>query len=36
MEMENDVIPRIALYFVGGIGNSGAVCGAVALRRCAP
>ena len=29
MEIENDVIPRIAYYFAGGIGNTGAVCGAV-------
>jgi C_GCAxxG_C_C family probable redox protein len=29
MEMENDVIPRIAFGFAGGIGNTGAVCGAV-------
>jgi C_GCAxxG_C_C family probable redox protein len=30
MEMENDAIPRIAFDFAGGIGNTGAVCGAVA------
>ena len=30
MEMENDAIPRIAFGFAGGIGNTGAVCGAVA------
>ncbi len=30
METENDIIPQIAFYFAGGIGNSGAVCGAVA------
>ena len=29
METENDVIPRIAGAFAGGIGNTGAVCGAV-------
>jgi len=29
MEVENDAIPRIASAFAGGIGNSGAVCGAV-------
>jgi C_GCAxxG_C_C family probable redox protein len=29
MEMENDAIPRIAFDFAGGIGNTGAVCGAV-------
>jgi C_GCAxxG_C_C family probable redox protein len=29
METENDVIPRIASAFAGGIGNTGAVCGAV-------
>ena len=29
METENDAIPRIAGAFAGGIGNSGAVCGAV-------
>jgi len=29
METENDVIPRIANAFAGGIGNTGAVCGAV-------
>jgi C_GCAxxG_C_C family probable redox protein len=30
IETENDIIPRIAFYFAGGIGNTGAVCGAVA------
>jgi C_GCAxxG_C_C family probable redox protein len=30
MEMENDAIPRMAFDFAGGIGNTGAVCGAVA------
>jgi len=29
METENDIIPRIASAFAGGIGNTGAVCGAV-------
>jgi len=29
METENDVIPRIASAFAGGIGNTGTVCGAV-------
>jgi C_GCAxxG_C_C family probable redox protein len=29
METENDAIPRIASAFAGGIGNTGAVCGAV-------
>lgn len=29
METGNDVIPRIASSFGGGIGNTGAVCGAV-------
>ena len=29
METGNDVIPRIASGFAGGIGNTGAVCGAV-------
>ena len=29
METKNDVIPRIASGFAGGIGNTGAVCGAV-------
>jgi C_GCAxxG_C_C family probable redox protein len=28
-EMESEIIPRIATYFAGGIGNTGAVCGAV-------
>jgi len=28
METENDIIPRIAGAFAGGIGNTGAVCGA--------
>jgi C_GCAxxG_C_C family probable redox protein len=30
IETGNDVIPRIASAFGGGIGNTGAVCGAVA------
>ena len=30
IETENDVIPQIAFGFAGGIGNTGAVCGAVA------
>ncbi len=30
METENDIIPRIAGAFAGGIGNTGAICGAVA------
>jgi len=30
IETENDIVPRLALYFAGGIGNTGAVCGAVA------
>ena len=30
IETENDVIPRIAFGFAGGIGNTGSVCGAVA------
>jgi len=29
-EIENEIIPRIASCFGGGIGNTGAVCGAVA------
>ena len=29
IEVEHDIIPRIAFYFAGGIGNTGAVCGAV-------
>ena len=29
IEIENDIIPRIAFGFAGGIGNTGAVCGAV-------
>jgi C_GCAxxG_C_C family probable redox protein len=29
IETENDVIPRIAYAFAGGLGNTGAVCGAV-------
>ncbi len=29
-EIENEVIPQIAACFGGGIGNTGAVCGAVA------
>lgn len=30
MDTQSDVIPRIASAFAGGIGNTGAVCGAVA------
>ena len=30
IETENDVIPQVAFGFAGGIGNTGAVCGAVA------
>ena len=30
IEMDEDVIPPIAFGFAGGIGNTGAVCGAVA------
>jgi C_GCAxxG_C_C family probable redox protein len=29
MDTESDVIPRIASAFAGGIGNTGAICGAV-------
>ncbi len=29
-EIENEIIPRIAFFFAGGIGNTGSVCGAVA------
>ena len=29
IEVGNDIIPRIAFGFAGGIGNTGAVCGAV-------
>jgi C_GCAxxG_C_C family probable redox protein len=29
METESDLIPRIASGFAGGIGNSGAICGAI-------
>jgi C_GCAxxG_C_C family probable redox protein len=29
LELENSAIPQIAFGFAGGIGNSGAVCGAV-------
>jgi C_GCAxxG_C_C family probable redox protein len=29
IETENDLIPQIASGFAGGIGNTGAVCGAV-------
>ncbi len=29
METGNDVVPQIASAFAGGIGNTGAVCGAV-------
>lgn len=28
-DIENDIIPHIAMYFGGGIGLTGAVCGAV-------
>ncbi len=28
--VENEIIPRIAFGFAGGVGNTGAVCGAVA------
>ena len=28
-EIENEIIPRIAFFFAGGFGNTGAVCGAV-------
>jgi C_GCAxxG_C_C family probable redox protein len=27
--IESDVIPQIAFYFAGGMGNTGSVCGAV-------
>ncbi len=30
IEVENDVLSRMAFGFAGGIGNTGAVCGAVA------
>jgi C_GCAxxG_C_C family probable redox protein len=30
IEIESEIIPRIASFFGGGIGNTGAVCGAVA------
>ena len=30
IEIENDIIPRIAFGLAGGIGNTGSVCGAVA------
>ncbi len=30
IEVGNEVIPQIAIGFAGGIGNTGAVCGAVA------
>ncbi len=30
VEVDNEIIPRIAFGFAGGIGNTGAVCGAVA------
>jgi len=30
IEIDNEIIPRIASCFGGGIGNTGAVCGAVA------
>ena len=29
IEIDNEIIPRIAFGFAGGIGNTGAVCGAV-------
>jgi C_GCAxxG_C_C family probable redox protein len=29
LEVEDDIIPQIASGFAGGIGNTGAVCGAV-------
>lgn len=29
MDVDGDIIPRIASAFAGGIGNTGAVCGAV-------
>ena len=29
LEIENQIIPRIAYGFAGGIGNTGAVCGAI-------
>jgi C_GCAxxG_C_C family probable redox protein len=29
-EIESEIIPRIAFFFAGGIGNTGSVCGAVA------
>ena len=39
--IENEIIPRIASCFAGGIGNTGSVCGAVAgammaigLQKC--
>ena len=30
IEIQSEIIPRIASFFGGGIGNTGAVCGAVA------
>jgi C_GCAxxG_C_C family probable redox protein len=30
LEVNNEIIPRIAFGFAGGIGNTGSVCGAVA------
>ena len=30
LEVDTDIIPRIAFGFAGGIGNTGAVCGSVA------
>jgi C_GCAxxG_C_C family probable redox protein len=30
IEIDNEIIPRIAFGFAGGIGNTGGVCGAVA------
>jgi len=29
IEIDEKIIPQIAFYFAGGIGNSGSVCGAV-------
>jgi C_GCAxxG_C_C family probable redox protein len=29
-EVDNEIIPKIAFGFAGGLGNTGAVCGAVA------
>lgn len=30
LEVDSEIVPRIAFGFAGGIGNTGAVCGAVA------